>query len=72
MNVENVYLNKFVLFQGTFYSFVNQQQTRRKLLLNDELDYHRPIWNMAATNYHKLIFVKQTNEPIREKEHVDI
>ena len=29
---------------------------------------------MAATNYmqHKFIFVKQTNEPIREKEHVDI
>ena len=27
---------------------------------------------MATTNQHKLIFVKQTNEPIREKEHVDI
>ena len=27
---------------------------------------------MAATNYHKFIFVKQTNEPHREKEHVDI
>ena len=27
---------------------------------------------MAATNQHKFIFLKQTNEPIREKEHVDI
>ena len=33
---------------------------------------YRPIRNMAATNQHKLIFIKQTNEPIREKEHVDI
>ena len=28
--------------------------------------------DMAAANQHKLIFVKQTNEPHREKEHVDI
>ena len=27
---------------------------------------------MAAANEHKLIFVKQTNEPHHEKEHVDI
>ena len=27
---------------------------------------------MVSANGHKLIFVKQTNEPIREKEHVDI
>ena len=33
---------------------------------------HGPIRNMAAANQHKLIFVKQTNEPHREKEHVDI
>ena len=33
---------------------------------------YRPIRNMAATNQHKFIFVKQTNEPIHEKEHVDI
>ena len=34
--------------------------------------YKRPIRKMAATNYHKFIFVKQTNEPHREKEHVNI
>ena len=34
--------------------------------------HYRPIRNMAAANYHKLIFVKQTNEPHREKKHVDI
>ena len=27
---------------------------------------------MATANQHKLIFIKQTNEPIHEKEHVDI
>ena len=27
---------------------------------------------MDAANYHEFIFVKQTNEPHREKEHVDI
>ena len=27
---------------------------------------------MATANGHKLIFVKQTNEPHRQKEHVDI
>ena len=32
---------------------------------------YRPIRNMATTNQHKFIFVKQTNEPIHEKEHLD-
>ena len=33
---------------------------------------HTPVGNMATANQHKLIFVKQTNEPGCEKEHVDI
>ena len=36
------------------------------------VSYYRPIRNMAATNQHKLIFVKQTNKPHPEKEHVNI
>ena len=30
------------------------------------------LFKLAATNSHKFIFVKQTNEPIHEKEHVNI
>ena len=33
---------------------------------------YKPIRNMAATNQHKFIFVKHTNELIHEKEHVNI